>query len=68
MKPLFILSLALVPWFLVAVVACAACGSIGWAFTFAFLVVLCLFVASREWDAIKNDREWQEATRPGWRG
>lgn len=63
MKGLFIIALVGIPWCVVACVVCACMGSIGWAFTSAGGIVLCLFVASREYDAIQEDRRWIDAKR-----
>lgn len=63
MKALLILSLAAIPWFSLGVVLAARAESFGWGCAAAFSIVGCLFIASREWDAIKNDREWKRAYR-----
>lgn len=63
MRALLILALVGVFWFAVACVICACVGSIGWAFFSAMAVVLCLFVASREYDALQEDRRWIDSMR-----
>ncbi len=63
MKALFLLSLAAIPWLIAAAIYFACVGSIMWAIGSAEAIVLCLFIASREYDAIQSDREWRDATR-----
>lgn len=63
MKILLTLALAAIPWGVILGLFAAANGAIGWAFAAAALVVLALFVAGREYDAIQSDRDLCEATR-----
>ena len=63
MKVLLILAVLGVPLFGIACVICACMSAIGWAFFSAMAVVFCLFVASREFDGVREDRIWTDSKR-----
>lgn len=63
MKLLIAFALAAAIWLSIACVWCACLGSILWTFFAGEAVVLCLFIASREYDALQSDREWRDAKR-----